>query len=86
MLLSAVGGIACGLLVTRTWPGFILAACIPPFIILATLLYHEYVGPHEGGGASMWPIAFVVVGVPAIACSCLGCGFGRVLRWAQGSR
>jgi hypothetical protein len=80
MLLSAVGGIACGLLIARTRPGLIVASCIPAFVILATLLYHAYVGPYEGGGASMWPIAFVVAGIPAVACGCLGCGFGQVLR------
>jgi len=24
---------------------------------LASLLYQEYFAPHQGGGASMWPIA-----------------------------
>jgi hypothetical protein len=86
MFLSAVAGMACGLLITRTRPGFILASCIPAFVVLATLLHREYGAPYEGGGASMWPIAFVVAGVPAIACGCVGCGFGHVLRWAKGSR
>jgi hypothetical protein len=86
MPLSAVAGIACGLLISRTRPGFVLASCIPAFAILATLLYHEYAAPYEGGGASIWPIAFVFVGVPAIACGLVGCGFGHVLRWAKGSR
>lgn len=86
ILLSAVAGIACGLSTSRTRPGFILASCLPAFAVLATLLYHEYVAPYEGGGASIWPIAFVFVGIPAIACGCAGCGFGRVLRWAKGSR
>ena len=86
MPLSAVAGIACGLSITRTRPALILASCIPAFVILATLLYHEYAVPYEGGGASMWPIAFVIAGIPAIACGCVGCGFGQLLGWAKGSR
>jgi hypothetical protein len=28
-------------------------------------LYHEYVAPYSGGGASMWPLAQLVAGTPA---------------------
>jgi hypothetical protein len=85
MLLSAVAGVACGLFVAGTRRGMALAACIPACAILASLLWHEYVEPYEGGGASMWPIAFVILAVPAAACGCVGCGCGQVLRWMRAS-
>jgi hypothetical protein len=86
MLLSAVAGVACGLFVAGTRRGMVLVASLSVLAILASLLWHEYVEPYEGGGASMWPIAFVILAIPAAACGCVGCGCGQVLRWMRESR
>lgn len=43
---------------------------LPPSLFLSLLLVEEYLVPYQGGGASMWPIAFIVGGTAAVLASC----------------
>jgi hypothetical protein len=47
-----------------------VAWLLPPALFLAWLLANEYLMPYRGGGASMWPVAFVVGGTAAALASC----------------
>lgn len=62
--LSALVGTVCGLVVhgrrAAQW-----GAAVPWLAFLLWQLYHEYVAPASGGGASMWPIAQLVAGTVA---------------------
>lgn len=49
---------------------WLLAAALPPAVFLALLLVEEYLLPASAGGASMWPIAFVVGGTAAAFTGC----------------
>ena len=43
----------------------LIGAVIPWLGLLAWLLYHEFLVPYQGGGASMWPIAQLFGGTVA---------------------
>lgn len=67
-LLLLGGALAFGIvsaLLMRGNRALVIAGIGPPFVLLVALLYTEYFVPYQGGGASMWPIALVVAGVPA---------------------
>ena len=53
---SALTGLLVAIFVKKPWAIY-LAGGIPWFGLLAAILYTEYLTPHQGGGASMWPIA-----------------------------
>lgn len=55
-------------------------SAVIPFILFASaVIYTEYSSPYTGGGASMWPIAVIVGGGMAAACSLGGCALIRKL-------
>ena len=64
--LSALSGVVCALVLSGH-KGWLAAALVPWFGLLACLLYAEYFVPYQGGGASMWPIAQLVGGTVAAA-------------------
>jgi hypothetical protein len=67
----------------RGLPSWGVACLLPPALFLAWLLANEYLVPYRGGGASMWPVAFVVGGTAAAVTSC--CAL-LLLRWARTRR
>lgn len=50
-----------------------LASCavVPAFVLIA-----EFVLPHQGGGASMWPIAMFFGGIYGAIAGAVGAGLG----------
>ncbi len=64
MVLSVLAGGISGLIAKRR-SAIILGATVPWFGLLLILLYHDYILPYSGGGASMWPIAQLVGGTVA---------------------
>jgi hypothetical protein len=79
VLLSAGAG-AFSAFAIRGRKAVLTAAVIPWCGLLAWLLYNEYFVPHQGGGASMWPIAQLVGGTVAAmagACSSAAVRFAR---------
>jgi hypothetical protein len=75
---SALIGLACARLV-KGLHGAIAAAAIPWLGLLVVLLYYEYFGPYQGGGASMWPIAQLVGGTIAAIVGLGGYFVGNLL-------
>lgn len=64
LILSGIVGAVFGFL--RPGRSGIRSGGIVPWLgLLMWQLYHEYVAPYAGGGASMWPLAQVVAGTPA---------------------
>lgn len=74
-IISALFGAALGFTrLNKIWSGVI------PFLLLAgAVIYTEYSTPYSGGGASMWPIAVIIGGGMAAACSVGGCMLIRKL-------
>ena len=62
--LSGIVGAVCGF-VRPGRRGVRYGGAVPWLGLLLWQLYHEYVAPYSGGGASMWPIAQLVAGTPA---------------------
>ena len=58
---SAFIGLLTAIYIKKSWAVY-FAGAVPWFILLAAILYTEYMMPYEGGGASMWPIAQLVGG------------------------
>ncbi|MBI5612858.1 MAG: hypothetical protein HY942_07325 [Gammaproteobacteria bacterium] len=44
-----------------------MAGAVPWFGLLAWQLYHEYVAPYQGGGASLWIIGQLFAGTIVVA-------------------
>ena len=61
---SAFIGFLTAIFVKKNW-GVYFAGALPWFLLLAAILYTEYFMPHQGGGASMWPIAQLIGGTVA---------------------
>jgi hypothetical protein len=61
------GGVSA--LVLRGRAALLTAAILPPAVFLSWLLVHEFVLPYSGGGASMWPVAFIFGGGAAAGSS-----------------
>lgn len=77
---SLVGGLSGWYL--RGGFSWAVALLLPPSLFLSWLLVEEYLMPYRGGGASMWPIAFVVGGTAAVLASCFSLLLlRRVRRW-----
>lgn len=77
---SVVIGIACGLLFARRWVALLLGAAVPWLVLLAIMLYHEYVVPYDGGGASMWPVAQLFAGTIVAALGLITAAVTRRVR------
>jgi hypothetical protein len=78
---ALIGGLGAWYLRSRR--SWLVAIFLPPTLFLAWLLLNEYVLPQGGGGASMWPVAFVIGGTAAALAGC--CGF-LVTRWVKARR
>ena len=61
---SALIGLLAAIYIKKSWAVY-FAGAVPWFVLLAAILYTEYMMPYEGGGASMWPIAQLVGGTVA---------------------
>ncbi|MGV3569022.1 MAG: hypothetical protein ACO1PB_00390 [Ramlibacter sp.] len=62
---------------------WVVAALLPPAVFLALLLVQEYLLPAGEGGASMWPVAFVVGGTAAAFTSCCALLLVKAVRPAK---
>lgn len=62
---------------------WLVASLLSPTLLLGWLLASEYLLPYRGGGASMWPIAFVVGGSAA---ALMGCCAHVLVRRAKAQR
>jgi hypothetical protein len=78
---TLIGGLSAWYL--RGASSWVVASLLPPAFFLAWLLGTEYLMPYRGGGASMWPIAFVIGGTAAALTSC--CAL-LLIRWARAQR
>ncbi len=68
IILSASTGLFCAFLFrdrARGLAGVFLAGAIPWFSVLTWLFYEAYLTPYQDGGASMWPIAKLIMGTVA---------------------
>jgi hypothetical protein len=54
-----------------------IAGAVAWLLMLACLLFNEYVLPYRGGGASMWPIAQLFGGTVAAAVAALSCSLAQ---------
>lgn len=66
---SLIGGLSAWYL--RGVASWLVACLATPALFLAWLLAGEYLLPYRGGGASMWPIAFVIGGTAAAFAGCV---------------
>ena len=55
-------------------------AALSGWLIAAGGLIWEASRPYEGGGASMWPVALLFVGIWTAGAALLGCGAAQGLR------
>lgn len=62
--LSAIVGFLCSSFLGGA-AAWIASALLPWLGVLAWVLYHAYIAPYQGGGASMWPIAQLFAGTVA---------------------
>ena len=58
LLIAFMVGFAFRICGNREWLAWLFSLLVMPIIVLCD----EFVLPYRGGGASMWPIAFVVGG------------------------
>lgn len=79
ILLSALVGAASGWLLAGP-RAIVVGAGVPWLALLGWLLYHEYVVPYEGGGASMWPVALLVAGTVAALVGALTAAAVRAIK------
>ena len=77
IIIAAIVGFIARLSRTRPQKAWLLGCTVVP----AFVLFAEFVLPHQGGGASMWPIALILGGAYGAAASgfgvCLGGYFVR---------
>jgi hypothetical protein len=81
MLLSGaalIGGLSAWYL--RGGTAWLVASLLPPALFLGWLLALEYLVPYHGGGASMWPVAFVIGGTAAALTSCCALLLAKLAR------
>ena len=60
--------------------GWCVGIGLPTVAAAAYILYLAYGVPYSGGGASMWPIALIVLSGSAAVCSVAGVGLVYLLR------
>ncbi|MCP2040938.1 hypothetical protein L1281_001528 [Neisseria sp. HSC-16F19] len=77
--LSFVWGVLVALL-SRGISGWCIGIGLPTVAAAAYIVYLAYGVPYSGGGASMWPIALVVLSGSAAVCSAAGVGLVYLLR------
>lgn len=81
-VLSCVWGALAGLL-RRGISGWYIGIGLPVAAAAVYVLYLAYGVPYGGGGASMWPIALVMLCGLAAVCSAAGIGVVYLLRSLQ---
>lgn len=72
-------GIAAAVLLKFKYPA-LAAAAAAWLLLLACMLFNEYVLPYRGGGASMWPIAQLFGGTVAAVVAGVSCMVTRAMR------
>jgi hypothetical protein len=83
MLKIVIGSILVGVAVSvlfKSKAAVPVAALIAWLLLLAYLLFNEYVLPYRGGGASMWPVAQLVGGTVAAVVAAVSCALVRRIR------
>ncbi len=74
LIIGAVAGFA------LTGRSRYVIAALSGWLITAGGLIWEASRPYEGGGASMWPVAVLFVGIWTAGAALLGCGAAHGLR------